>query len=161
MKKKFLEAGKIVNTHGVRGEVRLEYWADDERFFSQLPRVFIDGTPHNLLSTRPHKGFLIVSLEGVGDVNEAMRLKGKTVFIDRDDVPLPDGAFFLQDIIGARAVTENGSELGILSDVIDLPAGRVYVIQGDREYLIPAVPDFILSSDAENSQITVRLIEGM
>lgn len=161
MKKKYLEAGRIVNTHGVHGEVRLEHWADDKDFFAGLRRVFIDDVSYKLLAARPHKNCLILSLEGVRDVNAAMRLKGKTLFIDREDVSLPDGVFFLQDILGARAVTEDGAELGTLSDVMELPGGRVYVIQGDREYLIPDVPEFILNADPENGLLTVRLIEGM
>ena len=160
-KKQYIEAGRIVNTHGVAGEVKIEIWLDSPQFLKSFKRCFIDRREVKLLSARVHKGFLIVKLEGVEDVNAAMALKGRTVFIDRADARLPKGAFFLQDIIGATVVDESGSEIGKLADVMETPASNVYVVKGEREHLIPAVPEFILSTDADNGIITVHLIEGM
>lgn len=160
-KKQYIEAGRIVNTHGVAGEVKIEVWLDSPQFLKSFKRCFIDRREVKLLSARVHKGFLIVKLEGVEDVNAAMALKGRTVFIDRADARLPKGAFFLQDIIGASVVDESGSEIGKLADVMETPASNVYVVKGEREHLIPAVPEFILSTDADNGIITVHLIEGM
>ena len=160
-KKQYIEAGRIVNTHGVAGEVKIEVWLDSPQFLKSFKRCFIDRREVKLLSARVHKGFLIVKLEGVDDVNAAMALKGRTVFIDRADARLPKGAFFLQDIIGAAVVDESGSEIGKLVDVMETPASNVYVVKGEREHLIPAVPEFILSTDADNGIITVHLIEGM
>ncbi|MCI6487055.1 MAG: ribosome maturation factor RimM [Candidatus Limivicinus sp.] len=160
-KKQYIEAGRIVNTHGVAGEVKIEVWLDSPQFLKSFKRCFIDRREVKLLSARVHKGFLIVKLEGVEDVNAAMALKGRTVFIDRADARLPKGAFFLQDIIGASVVDESGSQIGKLVDVMETPASNVYVVKGEREHLIPAVPEFILSTDADNGIITVHLIEGM
>ena len=160
-KKQYIEAGRIVNTHGVAGEVKIEVWLDSPQFLKSFKRCFIDRREVKLLSARVHKGFLIVKLEGVEDVNAAMALKGRTVFIDRADARLPKGAFFLQDIIGASVVDESGSEIGKLVDVMETPASNVYVVKGEREHLIPAVPEFIMSTDADNGIITVHLIEGM
>ena len=160
-KKQYIEAGRIVNTHGVAGEVKIEVWLDSPQFLKSFKRCFIDRREVKLLSARVHEGFLIVKLEGVEDVNAAMALKGRTVFIDRADARLPKGAFFLQDIVGASVVDESGSEIGKLVDVMETPASNVYVVKGEREHLIPAVPEFILSTDADNGIITVHLIEGM
>ena len=160
-KKQYIEAGRIVNTHGVAGEVKIEVWLDSPQFLKSFKRCFIDRREVKLLSARVHKGFLIAKLQGVEDVNAAMALKGRTVFIDRADARLPKGAFFLQDIIGASVVDESGSEIGKLVDVMETPASNVYVVKGEREHLIPAVPEFILSTDADNGIITVHLIEGM
>ena len=160
-KKQYIEAGRIVNTHGVAGEVKIEVWLDSPQFLKSFKRCFIDRREVKLLSARVHKGFLIVKLEGVEDVNAAMALKGRTVFIDRADARLPKGAFFLQDIIGASVVDESGIDIGKLVDVMETPASNVYVVKGEREHLIPAVPEFILSTDADNGIITVHLIEGM
>ena len=160
-KKQYIEAGRIVNTHGVAGEVKIEVWLDSPQFLKSFKRCFIDRREVKLLSARVHKGFLIVKLEGVEDVNAAMALKGRTVFIDRADARLPKGTFFLLDIIGASVVDESGSEIGKLVDVMETPASNVYVVKGEREHLIPAVPEFILSTDADNGIITVHLIEGM
>lgn len=160
-KKQYIEAGRIVNTHGVAGEVKIEVWLDSPQFLKSFKRCFIDKREVKLLSARVHKGFLIAKLQGVEDVNAAMALKGRTLFIDRSDARLPKGAFFLQDIIGASVVDEQGSEIGKLADVMETPSSNVYVVKGEREHLIPAVPEFILSTDAENGIITVHLIEGM
>lgn len=161
LKKRFIEAGKIVNTHGVRGEVRIDPWTDSAEFLKGFKTLYIDGHPIRVQSSRVHKAMLLAQLEGVEDVSAAMCLKGKTVSIDRGDARLPEGGFFLQDIIGARVVTESGNEVGVLSDIIEAPAGNVYVVRGEEEHLIPAVPEFIMSTDAEAGVVTVRLIEGM
>lgn len=158
---KYLEAGKIVNTHGVKGELRILPWVDSAEFLGQFPNLYIDGKPLRLLSGRPHKSFLIARLEGVDDINGAMALKNKTVFIDRTEAKLPEGHFFIADIMGALVLTEDGQELGKLTDVIEAPASNIYVVTGAREILIPAVPQFILKTDVAAREITVRLIEGM
>ena len=161
MKYKFIEAGEIVNTHGVRGEVKIMPWTDTPEFLRAIKTLYIDGRAVRVLAARVHKGAVLATLEGVADVNAAMRLKGKRVFIDRDDAALPEGRFFIQDIIGAEVVTETGERVGTLTEAIDAPAGMIYVVRGDAEHLIPAVPEFILHTDVDNGVITVRLIEGM
>ena len=160
-KQSFIDAGKIVNTHGVRGEVRIEVWLDSPTLLKRCGRVFLGGEERKLLAAREHKGFLIAQLEGVSDVNTAQALKNRVVQIDRADAKLPRGAYFLQDIIGASVVSESGAEIGKLTEVLELPGQRVYVVRGETEHLIPAVPAFVLNTDAERGVITVRLIEGM
>ena len=157
----YIEAGKIINTHGVRGEVKIEPWVDSPEFLQRFKTLYLDGAPKKVLSARVHKRFVIAALEGVGDVNAAMALKNKTVYIARKDAHLPEGSFFLADILGARVLTDTGEEIGILSDVLDNPGQRVYVVRGERERLIPAVPEFILNTDVEGRVVTVRLIEGL
>lgn len=160
-KQNYIEAGRITNTHGVNGEVKIEVWLDSPAFLNKFDRLFLEGQERKLLSARVHKGFLIAKLEGIGDVNAAMALKGKTVHILRSDAKLPKGAYFLQDIIGASVQDEQGREIGLLTEVLERPASNIYVVQGAEEHLIPAVPEFILSTDPEAGVITVRLIEGM
>ena len=160
-KKQFLEAGRIVNTHGVRGEVKIQPWADSPEFLKDFGTLYIDGAPVKVRSARVHKGCVIASLEDIDDVNGAMRLKGKLVSIDRRDAKLPEGGYFIQDIIGARVVDETGAEVGTLAEVLNLPGSDVYVVRGEREILIPAVPQFILSRDIDAGVITVRMMEGL
>ena len=160
-KKAFIEAGRIVNTHGVAGEVKIEVWLDSPQLLRRCGRVFLDGEEKKLLSGKVQKSFLIAKLEGVEDLNAAMALKGRVVEIAREDAPLPRGGYFIQDILGARVVDEAGKEIGVLTDVLERPASDVYVVRGETEHLIPAVPAFILHTDAEQGVITVRLIEGM
>ena len=158
----FLEAGKIVNTHGVRGEVRLQPWADSPDFLASFERLFIEGSPVRVLSSRVHKGCVIAALDGVSDLEGAIRLKNKTVYISRDDVDLEEGRHFVADLIGLRAVdAETGADIGKVSDVLSLPANNVYVIVGEREILIPAVPQFVEELDIAGGYIRFRLIEGM
>ena len=160
-KQDYIDAGRIVNTHGVRGEVRMEVWLDSPRLLKSCGRIFLGGEEKKLLSAREHKGFLITQLEGVEDLNAAMALKNRVFQVARADVRLPRGAFFLQDIMGASVVDEGGAEIGKLAEVLELPGQRVYVVKGEKEHLIPAVPAFILNTDVGAGVITVRLIEGM
>ena len=163
MKQPFIEAGRITNTHGVRGEVKIEVWLDSPDDLKHYRRVFIDGQERRLLSARPQNRFAIAKLEDVDDVNAAMPLKGKTVYIAREDAPLPPGGYFLQDLLDARVVLEDGSPVGVLTEILERPANNVYVVTDPdgKEILIPAVPAFILSADAEEGVVTVRLLEGM
>ena len=161
MKKQYLEAGRITNTHGIRGEVRIEPWADDAAFLTRFRRFYIDGAPVKVRSCRVQKTMCIAALEGIDDINAAMLLKNKVIFIDRDDAHLPAGAVFIQDILGARVVDEQGTDLGVLEEVLPEPAASVYVIKGEREILIPDVPAFILDKNVDEGIITVRLLEGM
>ena len=160
-KEEFIEAGKLVNSHGVAGEAKLEVWLDSPEFMKRFKRLYIDGREYKLLSSRVHKGFLLATLEGVTDVNAVMALKGRTVYVRRADAPLRKGAFFLQDILGAQVLDESGAEIGRLEEIFETPASYIYVVRGEREHLIPAVPEFVLSTDPDAGIITVRLIEGM
>jgi len=160
-KQQYIEAGKIVNTHGIAGEVRIEVWLDSPAFFKRFKTLYMGARVLKVSSARIHKDYIIAKLEGVDDINAAMPLKGKVVSISRDDPALPAGTRFIQDILGARVVDESGKEIGILKDVMETPANMIYVVKGETEHLIPAVPEFLLNTDADAGVITVRLIEGM
>ena len=159
--KEFLDCGQIVNTHGVRGEVRIVPWADSPEFLCQFSTLYLDGAPRRVLSSRVHKGSVIARLDGVDTVEAAMLLRDKTVQIRRADARLPEGAFFLADVIGLKVVDEEGRTLGTLKEVLSPSVQQVYVVEGEREILIPAVPEFILETNITDGYIKVRLIEGM
>jgi len=162
MEKKFLEAGQIVNTHGVRGEVKVLPWADGPEFLLDFKTLYIDGQAMRVRSSRVQKTFVVLGFEGIDDINAAMRLKQKTVCIDRADARLPEGRFFVVDLLGASVRDEQGREIGRLREILDLPAGQVYLVwDGKTEHQIPAVPEFVLHTDLEAGIITVRMIEGM
>ena len=160
-KSKYLEAGEIVGTHGVRGEVKILPWTDSVDFLRRFKTLYISETPYAVLHSFAHKGCMIAALEGVEDVIAAMALKGRTVCFARADARLPKGRFFLADIIGAKVVETDGSAVGELVDIIQNPTQNVYVVRGEKEHLIPAVPEFVLNVDTENGVVTVHLIEGM
>jgi len=162
MSNSFLEAGKIVNTFGVHGEVKLQPWADSPGFLADFETVYIDGEPVRILSARVHKGCVIAALEGVSDINAAIRLKNKIVSVKRDDVFLEDGRYFIADLVGLKVIdVETKEELGVVAEVLSLPANNVYVIRGKREILIPAVPEFIIETNIHEGYVKIRLIEGM
>ena len=159
--KEYLDCGQIVNTHGVRGEVRIVPWADSPDFLCRFSTLYIDGAPWRVLSVRVHKGSVIAKLDGVDTVEEAMLLRDKTVQINRADARLPEGTFFLADVIGLNVVDEEGQTLGTLKEILSPSVQQVYVVEGEREIMIPAVPEFILETNIKGGYIKVRLIEGM
>ena len=158
----FLEAGQIVNTHGIRGEVKIVPWCDTPEFLCGFDTFYLDGTPVKVESARAHKGNVIAKLAGVDDVNGAMRLKNKVISIDRSGVILPPGRHFIADLIGLEVrEAESGRVLGKIEDVLTLPANEVYVVKGEKEHLIPAVDEFLAETNLEGGYVRVRLIEGM
>lgn len=162
MKKQFLEAGQIVNTHGVRGEVRIVPLCDSPEFLLDINTFYLDGNPIKLTGKRVHKGSLIAKPQGVDSANDAALLKGKTLMFDRDDVQLPDGQSFIADLIGLTAIdADTGESFGKVTEVFSLPSNDVYVIKGEHQYMIPAVSEYLKGSDIEGGTITFRLIQGM
>ena len=160
--KRYLEAGRIVNTHGVRGEVKIQPWTNDAAFLCGFRSLRIHDRTVRVLAARVHKGCVIASLEGVEDMDAAQALRGLVVCIDREDASLGEDEVFLQDIVGLRAVAaDTGETLGTVADILELPAQNVYVIRGDREILVPAVPEFIRGIDLAAGTVIVSLIEGM
>ena len=157
----FLDCGQIVNTHGVHGEVRIVPWADSPEFLCGFSTLYVDGSAMDMASSRVHKGSVIARFHGVDTVEAAMLLKGRTVQIRRSDAKLPEGASCLADIIGLDVVDGDGRKLGTLKEVLSPSIQQVYVVQGEREIMIPAVPEFILETNIEAGYIKVRLIEGM
>ena len=162
MKDGFIEAGVIVNTHGNRGDVRVQPWADSPDFLTGFEHFYIDGEPVRVLSAKVHKGHLIAGLEGVDDIDAAIRMKSKVIKVKKEDAFLEDGCYFVADLIGLRVEdAETGKVIGSLSDVLPLPSHNVYVIKGESEILVPAVPEFIIETSLEDGYIKIRLIEGL
>ena len=162
MKDEYIETGKIVNTHGNRGEVRLQPWADSPDFLTGFDHFYIDGSPVKVLSAKVHKGCVIATLEGVDDIDAAIRLKNKVIKVKKVDVHLEEDRFFVADLIGLKAIdAETGESLGSVTDILTLPSNNVYVIKGDREVLVPAVPEFIVETNIKDGYIKLRLIEGL
>jgi len=159
--KQFLECGKIVNTHGLHGELKVVPWCDSPDFICTLSRVFLSGQEFVVSSARVHGTLVILKLSGIDDINSAISLKNKVLMFDRSDVTLEPGEFYIQDAIGLPVYTEDGIEVGQLIDIIQSPVSDVYVVKGDnQEHLIPNVPEFVKSVDLSYG-ITVSLIEGM
>lgn len=153
-------AGRIVNAHGVRGEVRVLPW-DDGTLLREYRTFLLDGAVVEPVSVRFHKGAALVKLPGVEDMDRALALKGKELYIDRRTVP--EGTVFDEELIGMEVYDgAAGTLLGAITEVEPYPAHKVYTVRGARTYRIPAVPEaFILSVDLERNRMDVRVWEGM
>ena len=158
MKLQFLEAGEIVTTHGVRGEMKVLPWADGPDFLLDFTRVRIGGTDYKVESCRVQKTCNLLKLHGVDTMEAAQAMRGKTVEVYRADAS--KDMIFVAELIG-MPVYADGVQIGTITDVLDYPGNKVYVVKGEYEYMIPAVKQFILSTDMENEIMQVRLIEGM
>ena len=158
MKLQYLEAGEIVSTHGVRGEMKVLPWSDGPDFLLDFTRVRIDGLVYNVESCRVQKTCNLLKVTGVDTVEQAQSLRGKTVEVFREDAP--EEMIFVAELIGMDVVADD-VVIGILSDVLDYPGNKVYVVKGEHEYMIPAVSQFVENIDMDAGVIRVHLIEGM
>ena len=165
MLKQYLEVGKVTNVHGLMGEVKVQPWADSPEFLCQFKTLYVDEAhfPMNVQRARVHKNMVIIKFEGPTDVPSALSLRNATLYIDRADAKLPEGAFLLADIYGLEAKdAATGEVLGKIADVLTLPANNVYVVKGGaRELMIPAVPQFIAETNVEGGYLRVNLMEGL
>lgn len=165
MLKKYLEIGKIVGTHGIRGEMRVECWANSPDFLKKFKTMYLDGGKTALsVSCRPHKNIALLTVKGVGSIEEADALRGKVLYIDRDDVRLGEGEHFVQDIIGL-AVTDadTGEVYGKVKDVLKTGSNDVYEMQAEdgRLYYIPVIPDIIDRLDFDLGAAYIRPMKGL
>jgi 16S rRNA processing protein RimM len=158
MKLQFVEAGEIVSTHGVRGEMKVLPWVDSPEVLCEFDRVRICGKEYEVESCRIQKTCNLLKLSGIDTMEAAQAMRGKTVELYREDID--DEVIFAAELIG-MAVVCNGQELGKITDVLDYPGNSVYVVKGEHEYMIPAVKQFILSTDMEANVMQVSIIEGM
>ena len=158
MRLQFLEAGEVVTTHGVRGEMKVLPWADGPDFLMEFDRVRIDGKEYNVESCRIQKSCNLLKLEGIDTMEAAQAMHGKTLEIYREDAD-PD-IIFAAELIGIE-VYQDDLLIGKLVDVLDYPGNKVYVVKGEKEYMIPAVKAFVLSTDMDHNRMQVKLIEGM
>ena len=158
MKLPFIEAGEIVNTHGVHGEVKMLTWMDCPETVCQFKRCRISGKEYRIRSCRVQGTCNLLNLEGIDTMEQAQALRGKIVEIFREDVA--EDVIFAAELIGMRVYSE-GNILGELTQVLDYPGNQVYVVKGEKEYMIPAVKAFILSTDLEKNEMQVALLEGM
>ncbi len=158
MKLQYIEAGEIVTTHGVRGEVKLLTWLDSPEDLCDFDRCRIGGKEYTMEQVRVQKTCNLIKLQGVDTVEEAMALRGKTLELYREDID--DEVIFGAELVGVEVFAE-GESIGKIREVLDYPGNSVYVVKGKHEYMIPAVKQFILSTDLDKNEMQVKLLEGM
>ena len=155
--------GRVLGAWGIRGDVRVEPHSDSRERFSPGSRVYLNGVETAVVSSRPHRGGLVMRLESVADRTAAEALKGAALTVPREQVgPLPDGSYYYFQIIGLRVRTDDGEELGEVREVLATGGNDVYVVRGPAgERLFPALSDVVLDVDLDRGVMTVSLPEGL
>ena len=164
--KKYIECGKIINTHGCRGGLKIDPWCNSPEDFTQLKKIYIrqknDYAEYTVIKALIFKQFVILELKEIADMEKALSLKNQILYANREDFSLEEGEFFISDIIGLDVIDfENGQIYGKISDIINRGASDIYVVDTPNgERMIPAVDEFIVEIDINNG-VKVRTIEGL
>lgn len=159
--------GKIINTHGVRGELKINPMTDDIERFSQLEKAYIGEAKEKLHieKARYHKSFVILKFKEYDNINQILHFKDSYIYVDWDDkLILPEDSYFIDDLIDCKVFDLDKREIGYLKDIIYTNRDDVYLIKStfeDKEYMIPAVKEFIKEIDIDNKIIIIDPIEGM
>ena len=156
--------GKIVSAVGLKGEVRVYNYSDRPDIYEDTESIYVDDVLMRVRSVRTQKNMVILGLEGIDDRNAAEKARGSELFVTEDDLPeLPEGEYYIRDLIGMEAVLEDGSRLGEVTDVIQNTAQDIFEVKTDegKQVLIPKVPEFVLGIDLPARKVTLHLIEGM
>ena len=165
MGKDLLELGKVVAIHALKGEIRLQPWCDTPDFAAGFKKVYLDGDPIKVRSARPHKNIVIMQLDGIDTPEAAQALVNKVLYISRDQVKLPEGTYFIADLIGLKVIDADDENpvYGELTEVSPTGANDVYHIRfadGKTRY-IPAIPQVVIQTDLKNGIMKIRPLEGL
>lgn len=167
MIKNYLELGQIVGTHGIRGELRVNPRCDTPEFAKRFKTLYFDengNSPVKVITSRPHGNIILMKLEGVDTVEAAAALKNRLLYLKREDAHLPDGSWFIAELIGCEVLdADNGKRYGELTDVSETGANDVWYITDDKggEYLIPAIKEVVINADVKENRIYIRPLKGI
>ena len=164
MRQEYIEVGQIVNTHGIKGEMKINPLGFDPEFIAGFKTLYVDGVAIRPVSRRIHKNTVLVVFPGVEDIDTALTYKNKMVSIRRSDAHLPKGEYFDEELKGLKVYDYFPPRLiGTLDQVLHYPAHKIYVVHGDgKEYLIPAVPEvFIMEIKMDENKMIVRMMKGL
>jgi len=163
MRLETIKVGRIVNAHGIRGEVRVQPRDGDPYFLTEFDTFYIDGKPVSPTASHVHKSLVLMKFPGVDDMNSALTWKDKDLYIRREDADLEDDECFDDELLGMEVYdAATGALLGELRRVDPYPAHKVYTVKGEKEYLIPAVKGaFIHSVDLDANRMEVHVWEGL
>lgn len=163
-----LEVGKIVNTHGLKGEVKIITWTDSPDIFEDLEFVYAmfknNETKLTLKTVKYQKNNIIAKFSEINSIDEAEKFKNCILEADRDMLgDLPEGVYYIADLIGCKVFDDNGQSLGKISDVFNTGANDIYAVSTPekKDLLIPVTPETILNVDIYNKKVTVHLLEGL
>ena len=164
----YFELGQIVNTFGIKGEVKVNPFTDDIEQFEKLKSILVVKNKQlvemKIENVRYQKHLVILKLKNVEDMNSAEKLKGSYIKIHRKDArKLPKGKYFIADIIGSEVVTDDGQSLGKVDDIYNTGSNDIYVVKDElgKQILLPGIKDVIKEIDLENEKIIVHIIKGL
>lgn len=166
MKKQFLETGKIVTTHGIKGEVKVMPWCDDPQIFLELKKLYLEKGKKEILidGARLQKNMVLLKIRGIDDMTAAQSMRGKVIYLNRDDIKLEEGEYFIQDLIGLEVSdVDSGKVYGELVDVSETGANDVYHIKfaDGSVKLIPAIKDVVIETDIDGNTMKIRPLVGL
>ena len=162
--KEYFQIGKIVRPHGVKGVVRAETYTSNPKRFKVLKELSVDGQVYEAESIAiDSDGYMLIKLKGINTMDNAEKLRGKILYISRNDVELPEGTYFVQDLIGLEVEdADNGTVYGRITDVRNTGANDIYTIKSEeKEFMVPAVPEFIEKTDIEGGKLYIHMIDGL
>ena len=166
--KRFLEIGKITNVHGLHGEVKVYPWCDDAAFLCSFEELYLDKNGKNSVqveNARIQQNLIIMKLQDCDTREQAEAMKGKILYMDREEVELEEGCYFIQDLIGLKVIdADTGRVWGVLRDVMQTGANDVYQIWSEedkKEYLAPAIPDVVIETNLEEGIMKIRPLKGL
>lgn len=159
-----IEIGQIVNTHGLRGDLKVMPWCDDPEIFHELEYVLIDGEEFEIEKSSLHKNAVLLKLEGIDSINDAEKYRNKVLFVPRSELgELPEGTYYICDLLGCEVETDKGRNLGKICDIIKTGSNDVYVVENEskKQTLIPVIDDVINSVDIEEKKIVITPLKGL
>lgn len=162
--KKTIEVGQIVNTHGLRGDVKVMPWCDEPELFHELEYVLIDDLEFEIEKSSIHKNMVLLKLKGIDHINDAERYRNKILTVFREDLgELPEGTYYICDLLGCTVVCDDGRELGKICDIIKTGSNDVYVVENEarQQVLIPVIDEVIKSVDTLEKLIVITPIKGL
>lgn len=166
MKKRYLEVGKVVGTHGIKGDIKVQPWCDSPFFLCEFKNLYLDNGEKKVkvFRSRVNKNIVIVNIEGIDSVEKANLLRGKILYIDRQEAKIDEDTYFIQDIIGIEVVDISNNKIyGKVTDVIKTGANDVYQLTDskNKEYLLPVIDDVVKDVDLDNNKVFISPIKGI
>ncbi len=167
MKKDYLELGQIVGTHGIKGEMRINPWCDSPDFAKNFKTVYFDKDGRSsvkVTACRPHGNIILMKLENINTVEEAEKMRNKLLYIKRSDAELPDGTWFIEELIGCEAYdADSGILYGVISDISPTGANDVWHItdKNDVEFLVPAIKDVVVEVNVDENYVKLKPMKGI
>lgn len=161
----YLEIGKVVSTHGLRGELRVDPWCDSPQFLCQFKTLYLKkGETKLSVGSRPHKTIAIVKAKGIDTIEEAEKLRGRVLYINRSDARLAPGEYFIQDLMGLDVIDiDTSKSYGKITDVLKTGANDVYQVTDEKkkDYLIPVIDDVVKEIDINGGKVLIKPLKGI